>query len=184
MRWKHLADPRNTSTKRFPIFSLRKIRSIREPRGFLGAREIETCRATVTTPNNFPWSYFHNKKLQIGFPLTRASICRLRASLSLSLVASSPPPCSFLFPSIRFLSSPSVLFDSFRRGSRSVTFQSVLAVPGPYQLYYVSALSSFHHSRQWRRIGAVCCSAWDKIYEETWEKGAAIKGTNVWVLIV
>lgn len=45
----------------------------------------------VTTPNNFPWSYFHNKKLEIGFPLTRASICRLRCR---------PFHCPFLVRSI------------------------------------------------------------------------------------
>lgn len=104
-RWKSLGcirpDSHNTPTKRFPIFSLRKILSVRD------RAEMGTCRATVTTPNNFPWSYFHNKKLEIGFPLTRASICRLRARCR-------PLPRPFLFPFAPFSSSPDASFDLFR----------------------------------------------------------------------
>lgn len=149
-RWKYRTAPRisrNTSTKQFPIFSLRKRIYPRRPCLF-GPRwdgNVPCAPRVVTTPNNFPWSYFHNKKHQIGFPLTRASICRLRAPPS--------PPVSLSVHSFPFIPSRVIRFLS-AEPCRSVTFQSVPAVLEPYRLYYVFASSFVRHFYRWRRASA------------------------------
>jgi len=84
---------------------------------------------------------FHLRELQFA-----ASARHLRRPFSL-LVHSFP-----FIPSrvIRFLlAEPAV----------PVTFQSVLAIPRPYRLYYVFA-SSLHHLRRWRCIDVAFCPAY------------------------
>jgi len=143
---RHLGSPHNTSTKRFPIFSLRKRiypSATVSPRS--APRWERAVRVVVVTPNNFPWSYFHNKKHQIGFPLTRASICRLRAP---------PSPSVFLsVHSFPFIHSRVI---RFLLAEPAVRLPFNLSPPlEPYRLYYVFASSFVHHVR----AGVVFCPA-------------------------
>lgn len=109
-RWKshrlHPADSHNTPTKRFPIFPLRKILSVRV------RVRWERAARTVTTPNNFPWSYFQQQETSnwlSTYPSFNLPPPRPRCR---------PLPCPFLFPSVRSLSSSlHVSFDSFRSSS-------------------------------------------------------------------
>lgn len=81
----------------------------------------------------------------------------------------SPPlrPIPFLFSFIRFLSSLLVLFDSFRRCSRSVTFQSVPAVS--WTIFGFITFSRLRPTAIFanggKRIGVVFCPASNEICE-------------------
>lgn len=87
-------------------------------------------RGPLRHPIIFHDLIFNNKKLQIGFPLTQASICRLRARAVVhSLVHFSFRPFAPFHPLSTCRSIPF---------GRPVTSQSVLVVLGLYRLYYVS----------------------------------------------
>lgn len=126
--------------KRFPIFPLReRILSVR------GRVRWERAARTVTTPNNFPWSYFQQEETSnwlstypnFNLPPPRPRCCR-------------PFSCPFLFPSVRSLSSSlHVSFDSFRSSSyfprRPWTISALLR-------FRVLLSFRYHYSRRYRPL--------------------------------
>jgi len=138
---------RNTSTKRFPIFSLRKRIYPWRPCLF-GQEELRWERAVCASLRHPIISHdliFTTRNTKLAFHLRELQFAAFARHLR--------RPFLFSVHSFPFIPSRVIRFLS-AEPSRSVTFQSVPAVLGPYQLYYVFASSFLHHFYRLRRASA------------------------------